>query len=365
MKIIFAMTLAVSMLLFLLIISKIKDHLTNIFIALILFFFCLGSGYLVFENLFFFQYNFVSILINASPVAFGSLTFLYIFYSVYNEKPFQIRHLMLFIPFLISLVLSYLELNQNIFWANILLNLGMKIIWNIGILSYTMFFLKQSRKLIPESLVSNMKWLNQFVIIEIAVFVVYLIIFLAWLFDVPLMENVYIYSNLSAALFIFPISYIGIKNNVFTKKEVPYSGINFRVERKKIKDDGLDQYRSTKHLLNDEKVDVYFADLLLLMEEKKIYLDESLNIESLASLINLHSKYLSYIINKKTGKPFNDFINEYRIQHFISLIEDNEHERQTLLSLAYESGFASKSSFNRIFKNIKGFSPSDYIKNRS
>jgi len=356
------MTLGVALLLFLLMAIKVKEHLSNLFIILILLFFCLGSSYLIFKDSFLYQNIFVLTFVNAIPVLLGSLTFLYIYYSIYNEKMFNLWHLLLILPFVVSLFFSYWELTRYILWINLIFNIGAKIIWNILVLSYSLYFLKQSEKQIPTSMLSNIKWLNQFVKIELLGFVFYLLIIFLWLFNIQSIQNIDVYTNLCVALFVFPIGFIGVKNNeTFRKNKHANTSVVNKLMLKNQSDDSI-RY---KNLLTDEKVESIFFTLLQLVHEKKPYLDENLSIELLSSLLNIHTKYLSYVINRKTNKSFNDFINGYRVRHFDMLIDQNEHKNKTILALAYDSGFASKSSFNRIYKNATGLTPSQYVKNRT
>jgi AraC-like DNA-binding protein len=58
---------------------------------------------------------------------------------------------------------------------------------------------------------------------------------------------------------------------------------------------------------------------------------------------------------------FNDFVNLYRIKALMQKLEEREHDIQTLLSLAFECGFNSKSTFNRAFKRYTTLSPKEYI----
>ncbi|MFM8912794.1 MAG: helix-turn-helix domain-containing protein [Flammeovirgaceae bacterium] len=58
---------------------------------------------------------------------------------------------------------------------------------------------------------------------------------------------------------------------------------------------------------------------------------------------------------------FNDFVNHYRIKALLHRIEEGEHTIQTLLSLAFECGFNSKSTFNRAFKRATLLNPKEYI----
>jgi AraC-like DNA-binding protein len=76
--------------------------------------------------------------------------------------------------------------------------------------------------------------------------------------------------------------------------------------------------------------------------------------------LGVHPNYLSQIINQKEKKNFYDFVNTYRFEEFKKLIAQQKNQQYTLLSLAYDCGFSSKSSFNRYFKKATGQTPSEY-----
>jgi AraC-like DNA-binding protein len=97
------------------------------------------------------------------------------------------------------------------------------------------------------------------------------------------------------------------------------------------------------------------------MKDEAVYKKSDLTLDHLASRLNVHSNYLSQIINEKDGKNFYDFVNFYRLEEFKRLISDPRRRNSTLLSLAFDCGFNSKSSFNRHFKKVTGQTPSDYF----
>jgi len=106
----------------------------------------------------------------------------------------------------------------------------------------------------------------------------------------------------------------------------------------------------------------FIEKILKLFDDKKIYLNEKLTVKDVAKETGLTNQQLSYLINQQLGINFLDFVNTYRVKEVQNNIQKGEHQLKTLLGLALESGFNSKSSFNRIFKNHTGFSPSDYVK---
>jgi putative ABC transport system permease protein len=99
------------------------------------------------------------------------------------------------------------------------------------------------------------------------------------------------------------------------------------------------------------------------VKENHYYQNPELTLGSLAEKLDLHTHELSRIINTVLKKSFTDFINEYRVQAAISKMQDRGNNHITLLGIAFESGFNSQSSFNRIFKQITGKSPVEYKNN--
>jgi putative ABC transport system permease protein len=90
------------------------------------------------------------------------------------------------------------------------------------------------------------------------------------------------------------------------------------------------------------------------------YQDPELSLSSLAEKLDLTTHELSRIINTVLKKSFNDFINEYRVRDVAAKMQDAAYAHITLLGIAYESGFNSKATFNRTFKQITGGSPIAY-----
>jgi putative ABC transport system permease protein len=90
------------------------------------------------------------------------------------------------------------------------------------------------------------------------------------------------------------------------------------------------------------------------------YQDPELSLVSLAEKLELTTHELSRIINTALKKSFNDFINECRVADVVQKMEDPAYDHITLLGIAFESGFNSKTTFNRTFKQLTGASPIEY-----
>ncbi|GAB5409829.1 MAG: hypothetical protein BalsKO_21940 [Balneolaceae bacterium] len=108
-------------------------------------------------------------------------------------------------------------------------------------------------------------------------------------------------------------------------------------------------------------LEVYIAKIEKVMKEEKPYLNPKLKIAELASFCDIQSHLMSRIINEYYEKNFFDFINAYRVEEFIGKINEENLSQFTLLKLAFESGFNSKTTFNTSFKKYKGKTPKEYI----
>lgn len=92
----------------------------------------------------------------------------------------------------------------------------------------------------------------------------------------------------------------------------------------------------------------------------RLYEDAELTLSSLAVKLGIHPHDLSRIINLGLDKNFSDFINEFRVREVARKMKDSAYDNLTLLGIAYESGFNSKTTFNRVFREITGKTPLEY-----
>tara|TARA_B110000977_G_scaffold139384_1_gene176910 strand:+ start:901 stop:1914 length:1014 start_codon:yes stop_codon:yes gene_type:complete len=117
------------------------------------------------------------------------------------------------------------------------------------------------------------------------------------------------------------------------------------------------------------KSEAYFSDtslnaerLNILFDETQCYLNNKLNVAEILDLLGLDNSELSASIRLLNSNNFNDFVNEYRINHSVKLINDNYLDNKTIESLAFQSGFNSVQSFHRVFRKFKKKTPSAFKK---
>ena len=114
--------------------------------------------------------------------------------------------------------------------------------------------------------------------------------------------------------------------------------------------------------LTDEDAEYYLANLLNIMDKERPYLNSELKLADLAGMLGISTHHLSQLLNQKLGANFYDFVNEYRIREIQQRLLDPAYQAYTILGIAFDTGFSSKTSFNRLFKKLTGFTPSEYVK---
>lgn len=121
----------------------------------------------------------------------------------------------------------------------------------------------------------------------------------------------------------------------------------------------------TSQPLSPATVDQAIPLLKKAMEEDKVYLDPALNLQTLATHIGLPAKTVSAVLNQHLDKSFNEYVNEYRVEAFKQKLQDPATEHLTIVGVAFECGFNSQPTFQRVFKELTGKSPTEYRKNNS
>lgn len=102
------------------------------------------------------------------------------------------------------------------------------------------------------------------------------------------------------------------------------------------------------------------SKLTLVMENDKLYLNQDLSLNDVADQINVPRHHISLILNNVLNNTFFDYINKYRVEEVKRRLQDPSFNNLTLLAIAYDAGFNSKATFNRIFKKYENLTPLEY-----
>jgi AraC-like DNA-binding protein len=151
------------------------------------------------------------------------------------------------------------------------------------------------------------------------------------------------------ALFSFAYSFYGIKQPAIFGQVVQTNG-----------DDKKETEKYIKSGLRDKQAEAYLQKLILFVDSKKPFLDRDLSIHDLSALTGISRHHITQILNEKHGRNFFTFINEYRVKEVIERFSDPKFNNYTILAIAFDAGFNSKTTFNSIFKSQTGLTPSQY-----
>lgn len=153
------------------------------------------------------------------------------------------------------------------------------------------------------------------------------------------------------------IIYYRRKKNIFIENPAIMKEV---IESDEIEKQVEEKYKTNK--TSPEECKRLTTRLSELMQNEKPYTNPELKIADLAHLMHTSAHTLSYIFNQHLNCSYYDYINDYRIERFKELIQEETYSRYTLSALAELCGFSSRASFFRYFKKATGITPNEYIR---
>lgn len=123
---------------------------------------------------------------------------------------------------------------------------------------------------------------------------------------------------------------------------------------------GKDNSRPRKAGLNQTQITGLAEKIVVLLEKEKLYQEPDLTLQQLAGRLESTIHHLSQAINDGLGKNFYDLVNGYRVEEAKRLLLDPKNSSFTILSVGFEAGFNSKTTFNTVFKKFTGQTPTEY-----
>lgn len=232
-------------------------------------------------------------------------------------------------------------------------------LWLITLASFVYYFIQSiqlykkyqiwSRDHFSNTEYINFKWFRNFIYILITCFVAKGI-FQVLDFTLQLDYNQDWYWNLVIVASIF---YIGL---------TAYSQRQGNLLEFKISEPLVLAKKENKVREPSEEYSLLLQKLNRIMAEDRLYLQPELNLAELAKHLHSNTNQLSACINQEMNANFNDYVNGLRIAAFTKNATLPEYKNYTLLAMAFDCGFNSKSTFNRAFKKLKGITPNQYLK---
>jgi AraC-like DNA-binding protein len=298
---------------------------------------------------------------------YGPLVYLYVKFMTKPETKFNWFALLHFIPFItfftVSVIFREIPLMKDLrsFFAPdrfISLRLVYSTVMFLSVTVYsTLAFIEISRhQAYLKNILSyttGMITLNWLKVFSISFYVTFLVLFvlggLNMIGDfIPFDPYFVVFAFITVFTIVF--SFYIINQPVIFGQEVKIMNVEERKEGEKY----------TRSGLKEDQAEEYLATLITYMEEKKPYLDRNLSIQDLSDSTNISRHYITQVLNERHKKNFYTFINEYRIKEVIAKFNDPKNNNFTILAIAYDSGFNSKTTFNSIFKSQTGMTPSEF-----
>ncbi len=260
----------------------------------------------------------------------ASILFLILLFLVHEQDLWIFTHLPTVAPnyYAISRFLNHVHGPFYIVWVFFLLNKHSRDVKNN--FSFTEYV--------------NLAWLKH---ITIAFSLIWIAVLVTILFDLPFKGDEVIYAT--ATFVVFLLGFLGLKQgNVFHEEATVVLRSN--IQEPKYEKSNIDESVAKK----------IAGDLRAHMQEKQAFLKSRLTLDEVANQLDTTTHILSQVLNQHMGKTFFDFVNEYRVEKAQKMLLDRDFDHYTLLGIALDAGFNSKSSFNRIFKKHVGCPPSEF-----
>ncbi len=167
--------------------------------------------------------------------------------------------------------------------------------------------------------------------------------------------------NLATVIVIYSIGYLGLRQPViFTQgnKAPAESAEAVQPVAETVVEPGKPKYE--RSALDVESSRLLLTELQNYMAKEEPYLDNKLTLAQLAERLGISSNYLSQVINEQEGRNFFDYINQHRVEKAKEILADPAQSDTTILTIAFESGFNSKSAFYTAFRQHANMTPSQY-----
>ncbi|MEZ4773586.1 MAG: helix-turn-helix domain-containing protein [Bacteroidia bacterium] len=290
-------------------------------------------------------------------LAFGPLVYFYTLAITDSRFTFSFREIGHFLPVLIQASLYvFLQLRdyefRRWFWLEVHRPITYDLEFNLSLISLILYLFLSIRLI-----VRYQKWLNNHFseVSKISlnwlkiVQSLMIVMSLLWLADLFVREIWQYYADQRYSAIGMGISILALAAGGLMQANLRLSGFSSETEEKN---------PATEVIIDTSLVEKIKTE----MAEGEYYLNPDLTLEAFARQLKLPSRLISAQINQGFGIPFIDFVNQYRVEKVKRHIQDKDLQHMTLLGIALESGFNSKSTFNRVFKKFTGKSPSEYQK---
>ena len=306
------------------------------------------------------------------PLTFGPFLFLYTKYLLYRRWFFKNRDFLHFVPFIVFTFLYFSFFREKLSFDThkLLLTDGYvvaRILYSFAFLSSVSYYtfvtlqiLQRHRKRLQDrfSFLSESNELNWLYVLTAIFSLTYFVYFALGLYNVVTNQayfDIAYTSDIFLTILAFSVSYFGIKQP-YLFKVVPEEKEDYNESRES--NEQKEKYKNSN--LSEEQKEEYIEHIYSFMQTERPFLNAELTVQDLSKQLNISRHHLTEILNNDIGKNFFTFINEYRVEEVKRRLLDERFEHLTIVAIAFESGFNSKSTFNSIFKQNTGSTPSQW-----
>jgi AraC-like DNA-binding protein len=298
---------------------------------------------------------------------YGPLLYLYVKFMTNTDKKFNRLEILHFVPFIAFFTVSVIFRSEplvrdlrSFFRPDKLISL--RIVYSIAfffsitiysILSFIEIKRHQENLKNLASFTSQRITLNWLKILSISFYVVFFILFILGGLNmigdfIPFDPYFVIFGFI--AVFSTVYSFYGIKQPIIFGEVFHEENNGERKETEKYSKSGL----------KDIQADKYLKKLLTYMETNKPFLDGDLTINDLSDKTGIARHHITQVLNEKYKRNFFTFVNEYRVKEVMERFSEPKFNNYTILAIALDAGFNSKTTFNSFFKSQTGLTPSEY-----
>jgi AraC-like DNA-binding protein len=172
--------------------------------------------------------------------------------------------------------------------------------------------------------------------------------------------------TLAIAVLVYAIGYMGLRQpEIFrydSDSEIPAPPASESTVVPSPIEPDASSVRYERSTLGDIEAERLKRSLLSVMDTERPWQDCELTLPELAARLDTTPHKLSEVLNAQMGQTFYDFVNGYRVREVQRRIKAGEPRTRKMLALALDAGFASKSTFNQVFKKHTNYTPSDFWK---
>jgi len=360
-----------------------KASVAAVFLCLVLLGISLQSILNAFDNRdFFWRFPHLLKISWINPQFFSACIFLFVKYLTRRGTRFNPKDLLYFAPFMVYVLLLapfFLQsaTEKRIYIDDfdkasvddfgILPQLNMLLVGGFMVLS--LLRISRYRRRLVQYYSSTdkrkLQWLSAFIWATLGIFALSVLVFFARKWQVAVIRNFYHYNYLLVVALVY---WTGIR---FLTRPALFGPMKMKVPAGNTPSAPIEEPEGEEEpetetektfRMHGAEAETLRQNLQRLMEAGHVYRNPELDIYTLADLLGEKRHRVSYVINTLEGKNFFDYVNGYRVNEVKRLLGDPAKQPFTILALALEAGFNSKSTFNHIFKKQTGLSPSEYRK---